>query len=101
MANNVPFQPQGASVNITVGVASAGAQVTSTVSAVQYRFVNSGANGIYWLAAQGALPTVTAANGIMMLPNTVEVFTLPPNAFIATIAGATGNTLQVTPGEGV
>jgi hypothetical protein len=100
MANFAAFQPQGAPVNITVTASSGGSQVTGD-NAIQYRFVNNGTNVIYWLAAQGALPTVTTSNGIAMLPNTVEVFTLSPNAFIATIAVATGNTLQVTPGEGV
>lgn len=100
MANFAAFQPQGAPVNITVGTSSSGAQVTGD-NAIQYRFVNNGANVIYWTYSSVAIPTAVVATGIASMPNTVEVFTLPPNVFIAAIASATGNTLQVTPGEGI
>jgi len=101
MANFSAFQPQGATVTFATTTTSQVKQVPSNASDINYRFVNSGTDTIFWLANQTGGQTVTAANGIPMLPNTIETFTLPANAYIGVIGVAGGNNLYVTPGEGV
>lgn len=70
---------------------------------VAFRIANIGTQVIFILvAARGQpSPVATVANGIPILANTVETLTLPPNPQIGVIAGATGSTMYVTPGEGV
>lgn len=98
-----PFQP---GPDATVTTAITGTAQTITVSTtgrnMAYRFANIGTQTIYFLVyPSGATVTaVTAATGIPMLANTVEMFTLPPNAQVSVIAGSTGSTLSITPGEG-
>jgi hypothetical protein len=92
---------QGA--NITVGVSSTNASIDATGRYNQYRFVNNGPNVIFLAgsASGAAAPVATTSSTWVMLGNTVEVFTLPPNCQVAAIAAATGNTLSVIPGEGI
>lgn len=64
------------------------------------RFVNSGTQTIFW--AYGSEASLSPSNGVPMLPNTVETFTLPPGiSQISVIAGATGSTLYITAGDGM
>lgn len=75
----------------------------------QVRIVNSGPDTIYWAwgydnTVVAAIPSAgVPANGIAMLQNTVETFTLPPQVQWIAVIGATGgtNTLYITIGEGV
>jgi hypothetical protein len=63
------------------------------------RFVNSGAQVIFWSYGAGA--SLSVANGVPMLPNTVETFNIPAGVSqLAVIAAATGSTLYVTVGDG-
>lgn len=97
-----PFEAQKDTVTITVGVASAATSInlaTETRGNRTIRLVNSGSNIIYFTLGDSTVTTTVAA-GCPMLPNTVETFLLRNEVtHIATIAGATGNSLFVTVGE--
>jgi len=92
----------GTNVNIAVDVASARIQVTSAVSGGQVRLMNSGTNVVFVKFGDS---TVVATNAnLALLPNSVEVFTVPgncPNLYVAAIAAASGNTLYISAGDGV
>ena len=71
-----------------------------TQNAECYLFTNIGSNTVFFSWTN---PSVTTSNGTPVLPNTAQTFKGPSaaNAILYTIAGATGNTLYVTPGEGL
>lgn len=117
-----PFAPQGNTVAITVAATSSTAvQVPNTQGAglggPNFLVTNIGTQTVF-VAATGArqsdgsltaAATATAAvipvngtpaNGWPVLANTSQTITLPPGAWITTIAAATGSTLYVTPGDG-
>lgn len=115
MSSAFSFQPMGLSQMITVTAAA----TTFSFSVVQIGgttlTVGSTAGATYVpgnarIANVGTIPvfisfgpnTVTTglASGILMLANTVEVFTIRGNRFMATISGGT-STLNLTLGEGV
>lgn len=49
-----------------------------------------------------AIPAPGAASaGVMLLPNSVELFAVPAGASIRAIAGATGSTLYISFGRGM
>jgi hypothetical protein len=106
MSNISAFAPR--KVNLTQNIAVTASNLTLTmtqitgVNDINFRLVNSGANVIFLeFGAAGSSPVAALATSMPMLPNTVESFTGPPGTVIAVIAGATGNTLYVTPGEGL
>jgi hypothetical protein len=106
MALFTPFAPYlpTTTVNLAVTAAAQAVPVVDTAARmVNFRIANVGTQTVFFLAAgQGqAAPVATAANGIPLLPNTAETFTLPPNPQISAIAASTGSTLYVTSGEGV
>lgn len=105
---NDPFRPTGP----TVVVDNTARQVTSSTSSndQQYRIRCTAASAAYFTYSTanitgGGTPSMTLtapvagtpqANTIGMLPNSVEVFTLPAGAwFLAAAAN-----FEVTPGEG-
>lgn len=93
------FQP-GPTVTQNLAVTAGAVSITlnNTVGTRSVRVVNNGSTAI-WLAVNA---TATTTQGMIMLGNTVESFTLPQQAtsisFIST--GAAG-TVYVTTGEGI
>jgi hypothetical protein len=78
-------------------------------SSCQVRLYNNSSNAIAITFGQGAANAVavfptggTPANGIVMAPGAIEVFSVPPQAtHFGVIGAAAGGTLYVTQGEGV
>ena len=118
MASNVAFGPspavlaQGGTLAQGVAITVTGTATNSAIDTSQryqnFRFVNVGTNTIYLAAAAPssqnpnyATPVATTSSTWVMLGNTVEVFTLPPNCVVSVIASTTGNTLYIIPGEGL
>ena len=107
MQQNYPFQPRGA-----VGTTPAGQTSIAVTAAVQQltlppvpaeggsmRLVNAGTQTIYW--SYGVSASLSTSNGVPMLPNTVETFSVPGGTTqLSVIAGATGSTLIATVGDG-
>jgi hypothetical protein len=103
------FAPRGANQTTPAGTVH-GAVGTSAsnialptgfpaVSETVARFVNSGTDTIAW--AYGNATGLTATNGCVMLPNTVELFSIPGGvSSIEAIGVAGGNTLYIVPGDG-
>ena len=64
------------------------------------RFVNSGTQTIFW--CYGTSASLSVSNGMPMMANTAELFTLPKSITkISVIGPATGSTLYITAGDGV
>lgn len=107
-----PFQPAGnnKSQAVAVGVAStplAMPVLPNSQSCNQYWIANIGVNWVYYEQAAaatpqgaGVAPTAAIATSQAIPPNALVVVTAPPAAQFAFISAATGNTVQVTPGEG-
>lgn len=88
-------------ISITVtGTASASTAADTSGAWTQYRLVNSGSNITYIAIGSSTDTPVATTSHMPMLGNTVEVFTAQPNANFSAI-GTTGNTLYITPGEGL
>lgn len=107
MQQNYPFQPRGAAAlsatqnTANIAVTAAAQQIPLPLVPAEggtMRLVNSGNQVIFWLYGNLA---VTTANGVPMLPNTVETFSTPPGTQLSVIAAATGSTLYVTIGDGL
>ncbi len=106
------FSPARDTVAVTVGTASANAQLPLrepsglSQGTVEVRLLNVGTNVVFVAWATGAPPTAVAPvsgtpqNSIPLLPNSSEVFLLPDGAYLAAIAAATGNTLYASVGQG-
>lgn len=79
----------------TANAAGGGTETEATI-----RVVNQGSDvTAFCFGVQAGL---LLANGIVMLPNTVETFTLPQGVTALSVIGsAGGNTLRVTSGDGV
>jgi hypothetical protein len=100
------FYPWDPTLSIAVGTSVTTTSLATdnpagvTQNAECYLFTNSGSNTVYfsWTNA-----SVTTSNGTPVLPNTAQTFKGPalPNATLYTIAAAAGNTLYITPGEGL
>jgi hypothetical protein len=106
MSNVTAFAPRKVNLTQNIAVTASSATLAMTqitgVNDINFRLVNSGANVIFIeFGATGTTPTAALATSMPMLPNTVESFTGPPGTVIAVISAATGNTLYVTPGEGL
>ena len=101
MSSAYAFQPgaPNVTVNLAVGVGSTNVAAkngpTSTL-----RLLNSGANVVF-VEIHTAAQTASLTTSMPMLPNSVETFNAPQNAIVSAIAGATGNTLYITPGDGL
>ena len=96
-----PFRPlMQRATSISVGTTVTNTPLT-VVGGMALRLVNSGTNSVSISFSTGADAGLTVANGHVLLPNTVEVmFFADDMTHINTIAGATGNTLSVSQGEG-
>lgn len=117
-----PFTPQGNTVAITVTAASSTAvQVPnvqgSGLGSGNYLLTNIGTQTVHMAftaarqsdqslttagtAVAAVIPVPgTPANGVPLLAGTSQTMTLPPGAWITTIAAAVGSTLYITPGDG-
>jgi hypothetical protein len=110
-----PFQPQGNTVCITVtGASSTAVQVPSaqgaglggsnylaTVVGTVTVFLNW-AQASAGTAGAAVIPTAgSPANGMPLLAASAQSITLPPGAWVTTIASGAGSTLYLTPGDGI
>jgi hypothetical protein len=91
----------GATVSLAVLTTSATVAVSpATVGTRTVRIFNSGTN-IVFINFGPSTAIATLANSMPMLPNSVETFYFHNDwTLVAAIAGATGNTLYITAGEG-
>lgn len=90
-------------VSVTTGAQSTVLPPTKKFGTCAIRVVNSGTDTVF-LEFGNADATVTASTttSMPMLGNTVEVFTLTQSTYtIGYIGVAGGNTLYITPGEGL
>ena len=96
------FQP-GPTVTQNLAVTAGAASITlnnanQRATARTVRIVNSGSAAVF--AAFDT--TATTTQGMVMLPNTVESFTLPQGcATVSFISTTTGNTVYLTTGDGM
>lgn len=102
MQQQYPFQPiAGAATTLNIAVTASNQEFTLPVPPADgctVRLVNVGSQTVFW--AYGSV-TAAVAKSTPILPNTVEVFTLPGGVTaIGVIAAATGSTLYATVGEG-
>lgn len=117
-----PFAPQGNTVAITViASSSTGVQVPNAqgagLGASNYLLTVIGTQTVFVAVtaarqsdqtltiaatASAAVITIpgTPANGVPLLAGTSQTMTLPPGAWITTIAAGAGSTLYITPGDG-
>lgn len=98
------FRPEGQTVKITAGVASAAVQVHPATSK-HIRVRNTGSVDVFIAfgtnTVVAAIPVVgTPAWGAAIAPGEVEVFTAPMG-YVATIVASGTADLYLTPGEGV
>lgn len=108
MSQSYAFKPIGAGINppaanATIAVTTGVQQISLPVAnpgVGTMRLVVDGTQKVAW--AYGATAGLTMANGIGMLPNTVEVFDLPPSITqLSVIAAATGSNFSIVVGDGV
>ena len=102
------FTPRGANPNppvaqVNVGVTAAVQQINLQnapyANETVARFVVNGTVAIAW--CYGAQAGLTTSNGVLMLGNTVEVFSIPKDVTqISCIAGGVGSTLSIIVGDG-
>lgn len=90
-------------VNQAVGTSSAFLDLsTTTPGTCAIRVANVGANVVFMEQVESAATAATVAASVPILPNTVEVFTFPNDKIgVAFISASAGNTVYVTPGEGL
>jgi hypothetical protein len=107
MQQQYPFQPRGASGNPPAAQASIA--VTTAVQQLTLpqlpseggtmRVVVDGTSNIAWTF--GVAAGLTMNNGVPMLGNTVESFSIPASVTqLSVIGAATGSTLRVVVGDG-
>jgi hypothetical protein len=106
MYSNKAFYPKidYTPVNVAVGVVSSAATALNRSSHLSaLRVVNAGANTTWILFGGSGVGPATSANGIRMLPNSVEVFNLDPLSVthFTCIGDVAGNTLHIVEGDGV
>lgn len=117
MASNFAFQAFGLSQQVTVGGANPvtvslsvlNGTVTAALANGNYqpsgvRIVNEGTASVFlnFFATTGATVTVSAANGMRMLANAQQIFSVRGQPVIAAVCASTFTvTLCVTPGEGM
>lgn len=108
--STAPFVPSGATVAVDNSAAQQVISTNGMTGSMQYRIRNTGAAAAYigWSTPNisSGTPTIgttapvvgTVQNNIFgMLAQSVEVFTLPANAWFK---ASTGATFEVTPGQG-
>lgn len=102
------FQPQGNTVLIAATTAPSAGVQPSTGNIQGARIANVGAS-VAFIAigssnVSASVPTTalpSTSNGIPILPNTAEVFTIPPNGYISAATTSGAASVYVTPGFGV
>lgn len=109
MGNYQPFQPRGA--DQTTPAAQVTGAVTASVTQISLPAGFSGAGGHARFCVQGADPVswaygsrsgLTLGNGVFMLPNSIEVFAVPPGVSqISVISSGTASTMRIVVGDGV
>lgn len=99
------FQPAGAqgatpTASTTLAVTTSVAQLTLPVwpQAKSLRLVNNGAAAIAW--SYGVSANLSMTNGVVMLPNTVETFSIPPGTTQLSVIGAAASSFSASVGEG-
>lgn len=95
------FSPQGPTVSVTSASAVQANASFAGGNATAYRIRNLNASTqgyIAWGGSSLAAPTGPGTNTVGMLPNSVEVFSVPPQSYFRADAAST---FEVTPGEGV
>jgi hypothetical protein len=104
-----PFQPRGA--DQTTPTAQVNGGVTASVTQINLpagfsgtgghaRFCVQGADPVAW--AYGSRASLSLGNGVFMLPNSVEVFSIPPGVSqISVISSGTASTMRIVVGDGV
>lgn len=96
-ANGAPVA-QG-SIAVTTAVQQVPLSATSASDKNTIRIVVDGASSIAWCC--GINPLLTMSNGVPMLGNTIETFTIPDNVSqLSVIGSAAGSTIRVLIGEG-
>lgn len=106
MQTQFPFLPRAANQGtpatqvtgaVTASVTNVAVPQVETECTI--RVVNDGPQAFAWCFGAGA--GLTLANGVYMLPTTVETFTLPAGVTqIAVIAAATGSNIRIHFGDG-
>jgi len=114
MANNIPFQPMGKTVLVslpTINTANTVA-INADSPCCQVRIHNGSANDVYLALSQNSTVAVipvagTPSYGTILRGNTIAIFTCPqaatgtltPTLTISAISAGVGS-IYVTPGEG-
>lgn len=99
-----PFRPlvlRAPQTAVSTSIQSVQINPNSMVGGMALRIANIGTNVTYISFTSGADAGLTTANGIALLPNTVECFFFADDMTHVNIIGtATGNTVSITFGEG-
>ena len=103
------FTPLGNTVSFTANVTAPTPvqAVATTLSANQYRIHNTGSVVVYLGFGTTANNATNVANSsingstITMVPGSVEVFSLPPNAYFTGVTASSTAVVTVLPGDGV
>jgi len=102
MMNNSAFQVTANTVNLAVTGSTGNVQALgSSIGQTNYLCTNIGTNTVFIAFGSTSGVTALTTTGCPLLGNSAQMFTGPPNAWVAAIAGSTGNTLYITPGEGL
>jgi len=102
-----PFGPTPGSSTANIAVTASNQTISVPISGIGFqsiRAVNLGTRTIFieFGKDNSTTPTAATSTSIPMLPNSAEVFILPPDcSTLAVISDGTGNTLYLTVGQGV
>jgi hypothetical protein len=112
VANNIPFQPMGNTVVLSVTGSSSNTSVTAASPVNQLSIVNGGTNVVFLTVSATANPvailpnTSTSQVGFAVAPQTQRTITALQSSatttvYVAGIAPGGTNTVYITPGEGI
>ena len=92
---NFRARPQATVSGAVTGVS---ADITMAAGADTVRLTNVGSQVVFWKANTGG---ASATADTPLLPNSTEVFSVPPaTTIIAAVAAGAGSTLYISPGVG-
>lgn len=101
MQQQHPFQPRGGGYTTNAAVTGVSGTLNLPITMPQegatLRLTNIGTQTVF-VTFDGS--PATAANGMPLLANTTEAFTIGPGASINAIASGAGSTLYATMGDG-
>ena len=104
MATNIAFAPQQNTVSISLTTSSANVALPALIGSgvgYQLRIFNSSTATAFIAFGQSGV-TASTSTSLPMLPNSVEVFSIPFNtSYVAAIGSATNGTVYITQGEGL